>query len=145
MKPALLDLNVLVALAWPSHVHHAAAHDWFVRERSGGWVTCPMTQSGLVRLSSNPKILPYAVSPMEAFGLLERLTRLPDHRFWPDDISLEDAAIFQRGSLLGHRQITDAYLFSLAIHNDGRLVTFDRAIRELGTTAVQSHLLVLEG
>ena len=24
----LLDVNVLIALAWPNHVHHAAAHTW---------------------------------------------------------------------------------------------------------------------
>jgi predicted nucleic acid-binding protein len=26
---SLLDVNVLVAFAWPNHVHHAAAQHWF--------------------------------------------------------------------------------------------------------------------
>lgn len=144
MKPALLDLNVLVALAWPSHIHHRIAHEWFVHNRSNGWATCPITQSGLVRLSSNAKIFPDAVSPMVAIELLNKLTTLPDHQFWPDALSLRDAVIFQRGFLFGHRQITDAYLFSLAIHNNGLFITFDKGIKGLDTVAAHSHLLVLK-
>ena len=52
MKVALLDLNVLVALSWLSHIHHEAAHHWFKKERKYGWATCPITQSGLVRFHS---------------------------------------------------------------------------------------------
>jgi predicted nucleic acid-binding protein len=26
---SLLDVNVLVAFAWPNHVHHSAAQHWF--------------------------------------------------------------------------------------------------------------------
>jgi predicted nucleic acid-binding protein len=26
---SLLDVNVLLALAWPNHVHHAASRTWF--------------------------------------------------------------------------------------------------------------------
>lgn len=144
MKPALLDLNVLVALAWPSHIHHQAAHDWFSKESCHGWATCPITQTGLVRLSSNVKILVDAVSPMDAVGLLTKIIALPQHQFWQDSISLGDAAIFQRGYLLGHRQITDAYLLSLAIHNNGRLVSFDKGIQALDKAAAKSHLFILE-
>lgn len=145
MKPALLDLNVLVALAWPSHIHHGVAHEWFAQQRSNGWATCPITQSGLVRLSSNSRITPDAVSPEVALNLLSKLIELPDHQFWPDSIALGDAVIFQKGGLLGHRQITDAYLFSLAIHNNGLLVTFDKGIKALGSKAAGSHILLLEG
>jgi predicted nucleic acid-binding protein len=31
---ALLDVNILVALFDPMHVHHEAAHEWFARNRS---------------------------------------------------------------------------------------------------------------
>jgi toxin-antitoxin system PIN domain toxin len=55
---ALLDVNALVALAWDSHVHHAAMRTWFAANSAGGWATCPMTESGFVRVSSNPKVLP---------------------------------------------------------------------------------------
>lgn len=36
MSVALLDVNVLVALAWPSHIQHGLAHRWFVRNAGGG-------------------------------------------------------------------------------------------------------------
>ena len=36
-----------------------------------------------------------------------------------------------RERLLGHRQVTDAHLLSLAIRHRGRLATFDRGILDL--------------
>jgi hypothetical protein len=30
---SLLDVNVLLALAWPTHVYHLAAHRWFAENR----------------------------------------------------------------------------------------------------------------
>ena len=32
-RVALLDVNVLVALFDPDHVHHELAHDWFADHR----------------------------------------------------------------------------------------------------------------
>jgi uncharacterized protein len=51
----LLDVNVLVALTWPTHIHHLAARSWFDATGGAGWATCPVTQLGFVRVSSNPK------------------------------------------------------------------------------------------
>ena len=51
---ALLDVNVLVALFDPAHLHHEAAHVWFGRNRSRRWATCPLTENALVRVLSNP-------------------------------------------------------------------------------------------
>jgi predicted nucleic acid-binding protein len=48
---ALLDINVLVALAWPNHVHHETALHWFEVNHTYGWATSPLTQSGFVRVS----------------------------------------------------------------------------------------------
>ncbi len=98
-----------------------------------------------MRLSSNSRITPGAVSPDVALNLLHKLTGLPDHQFWPDTIALCDAVIFQKGGLLGYRQVTDAYLFSLAIYNNGLLVTFDKGIAKLDPEAAQAHLFLLEG
>ncbi len=36
--------------------------------------------------------------------------------------------MLDRSSLLGPRQVTDAYLLALAVRHGGRLVTFGRAI-----------------
>jgi hypothetical protein len=50
------------------------------------------------------------------------------HRFWPDAIGYAEAAALFNAKILGHRQITDAYLLGLAIHNGGKLATFDKSI-----------------
>lgn len=144
MKVALLDVNVLVALAWPTHIHHQAAHEWFNREQQYGWATCPFTQSTLVRLSANPKILPNAVSLTDALGLLKVLTEIPSHQFWEDSLALLDGTVFQAGYVVGHRQITDAYLYSLAIQRDGRLISFDAGFQSLYPQAAEGHLVILK-
>lgn len=87
---ALLDVNALVALGWDSHVHHQAIRDWF-REHSGkGWQTCPLTESGFVRLSSNPKVLPHRIDVTSAIRFLAELRKVGKHRFLTDDVSITD-------------------------------------------------------
>ena len=49
MKVALLDVNVLIALAWPNHVHHELSLRWFKEQQPRGWATCPATQTGFVQ------------------------------------------------------------------------------------------------
>ena len=128
---SLLDVNLLVALAWPSHVQHEAALRWFREHQSSGWATCPVTQSGFVRVSSNRQVIPEAKSPQEAVGLLRRIVELSGHRFWEDDIAIATADEIEATRLLGYRQVTDAHLLALAIRRGGRLATFDGGIREL--------------
>jgi len=127
----LLDVNVLIALTWPTHVHHVAARRWFDRDSRGGWATCPITQLGFVRVSSNPAAIRDAVRPAEAVAMLERLTALPGHRFWPDEVAVTLAGPFASLSLVGHRQVTDAYLLALARHHGGKLATLDRGVPDL--------------
>jgi uncharacterized protein len=38
---SLLDVNVVVALAWPNHIYHEAAHRWFRRNAASGWAKVP--------------------------------------------------------------------------------------------------------
>ena len=127
MRPYLLDTNILIALAWRNHVHHADATDWFRRKGAANFRTCPITQTGFVRISSNAAFSPLAVLPGEAVALLQRVTGLPGHGFWADDLSVPDA--FDARPVLGsHRQITDQYLLSLAVAHNGVLATLDRGI-----------------
>ena len=126
VKPALLDLNLLTALVWPTHEHPAVAHDWFER-RVDGWATCPLTQLGFVRLASNPAFSRDALSVRDALTLLLKNLEHPDHVFWSAD---RDAASLtpMAPSLRGHQQVTDAYLLALAHHHDGLVATFDRGL-----------------
>ncbi len=129
-KVGLLDVNMLIALAWPSHVHHGLAQAWFASKASAGWATCPLTQCAFVRISSNPKIIPEAVTPKEALSLLGEIVSLKTHSFWPDDMPVL-AKQFPSDLLVGHRQVTDAYLLGLAIRHEGRLVTLDGGVSSL--------------
>jgi uncharacterized protein len=126
-------VNVLVALAWPNHVHHEVAHRWFAgRQRAKqGWATCPITQSGFVRVSSNARVVPEARSPIEAIQLLARMVALPGHEFWTDDVSIVSSSHVARQKLMGHGQVTDAHLLALAIARRGVLVTFDGGVAEI--------------
>ena len=128
---ALLDVNVLVALAWPNHIHHEAARTWFRRTQRRGWATCSMTQTSFVRVSANRAAIPAAVTPREAALLLSELTGLAGHRFWSDDLEFVRSDHVDIGRVVGHRQVTDAHLIGLAFRHDGRLVTLDGKLRSL--------------
>lgn len=52
--PFLLDVNVLIALFDSAHIHHVQAHEWFSKNAFQGWVTCPVTENGLLRILSHP-------------------------------------------------------------------------------------------
>jgi uncharacterized protein len=122
---ALLDVNALVALAWDSHIHHARIREWFAGNASQGWATCPITESGFVRVSANPKVLPSPIGVADARQVLTGLRRADGHRFLSDDVSLVDDDV---PMIVGHRQVTDAHLLALARRRGVRLVTFDAAI-----------------
>lgn len=128
---ALLDVNVLIALAWPNHVHHQLAVEWFARRHRDAWATCPTTQSGFVRVSANRTVLPEAKSPREALDLLRRITALPRHVFWADDIALTRSKWLAAEKLVGYRQVSDAHLLALALRRGGCLATLDGGIRDL--------------
>ena len=122
MKAVLLDTNVLLALAWPNHQHHAHAHAWFAARAKKAWATCAFTQLGFIRLSSNPAYTCNAVSPQEAATLLRQWTRLKGHHFWVSPAA-DNPAIYARA--LGHQQVNDAWLIEVARRNSGGLITLD--------------------
>jgi toxin-antitoxin system PIN domain toxin len=135
----LLDANLLLALSWPSHQHHQRAQKWLESHARSGWASCPFTQTAFIRLSSNPSVSSDAIAPAKAQILLDISLNHPNHHFWPDELSVRDAIAPLRGSVVGHRQITDAYLLGLAIFRKGKLATFDRAIASLVPEGVSTN------
>lgn len=125
---ALLDVNVLVALFDPDHVHHELAHDWFADNRAHGWATCPLTENGFVRVLANPAYGGVESRVADLAARLRKFCRSEIHHFWPDHVSLTDESVFRASLLGGHRQLTDVYLLGVAVKHGGRLATFDRAI-----------------
>jgi len=142
-RPALLDVNVLVALFGPDHVHHEAAHRWFADHRASGWATSPLTENGAVRVLSNPAYSGTAQRPADIARRVAAFRASGEHVFWADDISLCDERRFRLG--VGHRQLTDVYLLGLAVKHEGTLATFDRSIPRKAVHGAQAeHLVVLD-
>ena len=126
----LLDVNVLLAMAWPNHQFHVAAIE--ALSSRNRWATCALTQLGFIRLSSNPAAIATAKSPQEAAALLARLVADSLHIYLdslpaPASEGWRDAFAM----LLGHQQVTDAYLLKLAAANNAVIVTFDRRLESL--------------
>jgi uncharacterized protein len=137
---ALLDVNVLIALLDPEHIHHGSAGRWLERNLKAGWASCPITQNGCIRIMSQPG---YA-NPRPAAEVAERLAEASStdhHQFWPDSVSLLDSKYIDCMRLLGPRQVTDAYLLALAVRNKGRLVTFDRSVSLAAVKGAQAQNL----
>lgn len=127
MKCFLPDVNVLIALAWPNHVQHKAAHRWFeeLNTRGTQWATCPTTQNAFIRISSNPKIISEAVSPEDALAFLQKMVKHPLHTFFESGLSISEQGNIPAQLLQGYKQITDVYLLLLAQKHSAVLASFD--------------------
>src|SRR5262245_46710362 len=144
MSRHLLDVNVLLALVWPRHEMHAAAHTWFSKSGGKAWATNPLTQLGVMRLLTNPAVAQRAVNPSVALDVLSGLIRHPGHEFWHLDREIPALLAPSAGRFQGHKQLADAVLLCQAVERGAVLVTFDTGIRELTGKDLQAHLLVLK-
>jgi hypothetical protein len=142
---ALLDVNVLVALLDPVHVHHEPAHAWFATQRGYGWATSPITENGFVRVMSNPAYPGRRVSIGEAIAHLTRFRTSAGHTFWSEPVSLTDPGAFRPEHIGGHRQLTDVYLLALATVHGGCLATFDRGLSVRAVAAAKAENLMMLG
>ena len=90
----LLDVNVLLAMSYAEHVHHARARNWLDKRRAlhsprhVKLATCATTELGFIRVASGPARL--AVSVREArhdlrvLKLRERMLFLSDRVIGPE-------------------------------------------------------------
>lgn len=140
-RVSLLDVNVLIALCDGRHEHHLAAAQWFVENATHGWASCPLTQNGAIRIMSTPAY-PGARPVSQVLAQVHALCASPYHRFWPDSVSLVDPGILNPTHLLGHRQLTDAYLLALAVQNQGQFVTLDTAVPMRAVAGAQARDLI---
>lgn len=116
----LLDANALIALTLTDHEHH---------RRAASWVTtvdrialCPIVEGSLIRF-----LIRLGQTQTTAKALLDGLYGSPRCAFWPDSISYRDAEL---GHVVGHRQVTDAYLAAIARARGAQLATFDRGLAD---------------
>jgi len=117
----LLDANTLIALVIADHEHHDTAAQWAAGVEE--IALCPIVEGALVRF-----LVRVGESPTTAIATLSALYSSQRCAFWPDAISYAAAEL---GDVIGHRQVTDAYLAALAASRGCRLATFDQALAEV--------------
>ena len=119
MTTLLADGNVLVALTVADHVHHDRAVDWFQRG-APRLATCPITEGTLLRF-----LIRSGIATADAIAVLDAVRANDWHVFWPDAMPY---AVEHLRVVVGHRQVTDAYLVALAKRHRSRVATLDRGL-----------------
>jgi len=142
---SLLDVNVLIALFDPTHVHHEAAHAWFGENAARGWATCALTENAVLRIFTNPSYPGRRTTLRDATSRLRQFCTSAQHAFWASSVSLLDATRFRRNHVQGQQQITDVYLLGLAVDAGGRLATFDGAIPLRSVAGASASSLTVVG
>lgn len=132
MTAYLLDANVLIAAAIQEHVSHLRVSRWLSTvERIA---LCPVTEGALVRF-----LVRIGERASTAAEVVRRWHDMDRCEFWPDSISFRDADLT---GIVGHRQVTDAYLAALAVSQGATLATLDEGLAGLWPGAT---LLIPDG
>ena len=122
----LLDVNVLIALFDEGHDHHELVGHWFLKHTDEGWLSCPITQNGCIRILSS-SAYPRSRPVWDVIHTTSQAFAHPRHSFIPDDVSICDAE-FDENTLITSSQLTDIYLLQLACSHMASFVTLDRRI-----------------
>mgnify|MGYP002777331472 CR=1 FL=1 len=128
----LLDVNVLIALGWEQHEHHAAVIRRLHAKQA--WASCAVTQLGFIRISSMPGVFHVSLTPAQAAEVLGKLVADKLHRTLPD-IAAQSGVDWAEVSHARHT--TDAYLVALAKARKARLLTIDRQLAARSGDAVE--------
>lgn len=136
----LLDVNVLLALSLPTHQHHRAATTWLVPGLQ--WATTPLTETGYLRLMTNPKVTGFDVTVDQALQALGEMRRATGHQFVPDGSSLAEPTI-DVSVLVGPKQVTGFHLLNLAASIQMIFATFDASLHRTLVATDRPHVLVL--
>jgi toxin-antitoxin system PIN domain toxin len=122
----LLDINLLLALTDPMHVHHGLSQKWFLAKGRQAWATCPLTENGFIRIASHPNYPNRPGDVPAVLSILRQVCEAPGHHFWADSVSI--LKFLEPDAIITHAQITDVFLLGLAVHNRGKLATLDQHI-----------------
>ncbi len=142
IRKSLLDVNVLIALSDPEHIHHQEARKWLTSAGRGNWALCPITETGFLRVTTNPAFRPGPRTLEQAIAILQTLKGICD--YCPIDESWVILTARFASRIRGHQQVTGAYLLGLAIRESRVLVTFDRGFKLMAGDEFRDNLLVLE-
>jgi hypothetical protein len=76
-------------------------------------------------------------------AILQTLKGHPGYWYWEIKESWVTLTARFAARILGHQQVTDAYLLGLAIKENGVLVTFDRGIKYMAGSEFSQNVLIL--
>ena len=144
IRRTLLDVNVLIAIAENGHEHYQKAQQWFMSPTRQSWGICPITEAGFLRITTSPAFRPGPRTLEQSIAVVQSLKEHPDQSYWPIGKSWVSLTAPFAKRILGHQQVTDAYLLGLAVEEDGVLVTFDRGLKYMAGAEFSRNLLVLE-
>lgn len=114
----LLDVSTLIALLWPSHVHHKRASAW---RKGKEIVLCPITELGFVRISTSAV---FNASMMDARRALQDFISDEKPDWLPADLKALDGEIAPNSG-----KTTDWYLANLAAAHGMKWATLDQAVK----------------
>jgi len=128
MKQYLPDVNALLALLDPLHLHHEAAHRWYAACSPLRLVLCSHVVNGVIRVASQPRY----PNPLGTCGrvreILKRFVEGANPAFCESDVSLLDDRVLARPDELTPSRAGDLYLLALAVANGSKFATFDTRI-----------------
>ncbi|MCU0781575.1 MAG: hypothetical protein MUF04_10810 [Akkermansiaceae bacterium] len=128
MKAFLPDVNTLLAMLDPMHVHHDAAHRWYATRKRPRLLLCSHVVNGVIRVASQPG---YS-NPLGTCGRVREALLLfigsVDTAFCQRDVSLLDDKVLPRPDELTPSRVGDLYLLALAVANGVKFATFDTRI-----------------
>ena len=134
----LPDVNLWLALSFEAHVHHPRALRWFHRAAPDSCAFCRQSQSGFLRLATNPAVFgSETVSLPRAWSLYDELLSDERVQYAPEPPGLE--AVWRRYTERhpwSHRVWSDAYLAAFAAAAGLTLVSFDRGLGKFNEVEV---------
>lgn len=121
----LLDVNVLIALAYQRHAEHARVIGWYASILGSGasLATCAITEIGFVRVSIQAGFENNVPDAVETLRGLKASSSIP-FRLIPDSLGAERLPPY----VVGARQVTDGHLLALAKEFSMQLVTLDKSV-----------------
>lgn len=117
----LLDANVLIAFVVKDHVHHDVAIRWYRRHQPNAYL-CPIVEGALMRL-----LVRRGHSAADGQAVLRGFYSNDRHLFVADGLSHIN---IDHSGVIGHQQITDAYLAGIARNLNAKLATFDAGLQQ---------------
>lgn len=145
MAPHLLDVNALIALLWEDHQFHETMALWFSRHAKEGWATSAITQAGFIRVMNQSALVQPGLSVADLAEVLASNLAHPAHRLLPLDFDFADVLTCCTGGVVGHRQVSDAYLLTAAVRGGMKLLTFDSGLGTLLASSAErsAHIHLL--